>query len=499
VVTEQLHSLQQSFESRIPSRPAYEWIADELSVAIERGDLLPGARLPAERLLAAELGVARGTVRAAYKLLWKRALVEQRAGSGTSVINARSPLASSLGSELASALDADSVLADYRARASSSGTRVKEDINLLSVHSPSDEELVRELHRYASEVTTESALVKSHGYFPLGLVDLRERLAEMYSDRGLPTTADQILITNGAQQAISLLAFSLVERGQTVVTEDPTLPGAIDVFRTCGAAIRTVAVSDDGADLDALAWLMRHEAIRLVYLIPSFHCPTGALMPEDARERLARLSRETAIPIVEDDTLAELSLGPPAPFPIAAWRDDAPILTIGSMSKLYWAGLRIGWLRGPRNLIAHLGRLKTVTDLGTSVVSQAIACRLIDDIDLVRARRHAQIRERVELLATLLGRSLPDWSWKKPRGGLSLWARLPTAASASMLEEIARDEGLLISSGRVTSPVGGFDDHLRIPFGKDAPVLVEGVERLARAWRRYAGTLTTTAPAGAQR
>src|SRR5262249_54213683 len=155
------------------------------------------------------------TVRAAYKLLWKRALVEQRPGSGTSVINARSPLASSLASELASALDADSVLADYRSRGSKSNTRAREDINLLSVHSPSDDELVRQLHRYASEVTHESELVRTHGYFPLGLVDLRERLAEIYSNRGLPTSSDQILITNGAQQAISLLAFSMVARGDT--------------------------------------------------------------------------------------------------------------------------------------------------------------------------------------------------------------------------------------------------------------------------------------------
>jgi DNA-binding transcriptional MocR family regulator len=207
------------------------------------------------------------------------------------------------------------------------------EINLLSVHAPRDIELMEEIRLVLAGIDSREHLWHSHGYFPLGISHLRQAIADRLTSRGLQTDADEVRVTNGAQQAISLLGFLFARQAEGVITEDSTLPGAIDVFRTCGAEILTVPVTAEGADVERLAALMRGGLVRLVYLIPTYQCPTGRVMPERARREVARLARDTGIPVIEDDTLAGLQLMEEAPPPIAAWFRDAPVLTIGSMSS----------------------------------------------------------------------------------------------------------------------------------------------------------------------
>jgi DNA-binding transcriptional MocR family regulator len=310
---------------------------------------------------------------------------------------------------------------------------------------------------------------------------LRKEIAAHLGGRGLPTTPDQLLVTAGAQQAIDLLARFLVGEGDAVVLEDPTYLGALDAFTQARARLLAVPVGPAGADVGVLRRIVAQGAPSLVYLVPTFHNPTGTVLPEGARREVARLAEESGVAVVEDECLSDLSFGPAPPPPIAAFAPRAPVFTVGSMSKLFWGGLRVGWVRGPQPLIARLTRLKVAADLSGSPIGQALAARLLPRREEVAGLRRREFRARYEQLARLLHDALPDWSWLRPEGGLTLWVRLPSPAAEELARAAVR-HGVSIVPGPVHSPSGGCSDRIRLPFVLEERALAEGVARLARAW-----------------
>ena len=447
-----------------------------LRTAIEDGALVAGTRLPPERTLAARLGVGRGTVAAAYAALDREGLVERRQGRGTEVARGEGAFEGSRAAELATSLQRNLL---FRSFGETSG----DTVDLLGGSAPPSA-AVRKAIAGALAAVEVDELATDHGYFPLGYPPLRRAVAEHLSERGLPTAEEEVLIAGGGQQAISLVASSLCGPGQLVVLEDPTFPGAIDAFRTVGARILTVPVLGAGADVELLRETLAASDVRAVYLMPSFQNPTGALMPEEARRQLARLIRATGIPLVEDDVHAGLALGRESPPPVAAYARDAPVITLGSLSKLFWGGLRVGWVRASPTAIAQLGRLKAVSDLGTSLLSQAVAVGLLAGVERIAEIRRREVGERFAALTGQLERSLPEWRWNEPAGGLSLWVRLPEG-SAGELAQVARRRGVAIVPGSVMSATGSFDDFVRLPLDHEPVVLEEGVRRLALAWKDY--------------
>jgi DNA-binding transcriptional MocR family regulator len=465
--------------------PLHQRLAAALADATQRGELLPGTRLPPERDLALHLGVARTTVSAAYKQLELRGLVARRQGRGTHVTGAEGAEAGARAAELATSLQRNVLFRRL-------GEEQADAVDLLgSCAAPGA--AVRDVLAAAGAAVNVGELADGHGYLPLGYLPLRRAVAARLTARGLATSEEEILITAGAQQALSLLASYYVTPGATVVVEDPTFPGAIDAFRTAGARILTVPVGQAGADAGLLAATISESQVRAVYLMPTFHNPTGCVVPVQARRELARLCQISGIPFVEDNTLAELALGNEPPLPLSAYARDAPIVSVGSLSKVFWAGLRVGWIRAPRPVIARLGRLKAVTDLGTSLVSQAIAVNLLADADRILDLRRRELAERVALLQDQLGRHLPGWTWRPPDGGLCLWARLPDGSSTE-LAQIAARHGVLIAPGPVMSPTGRFDEHVRLPFDYQLATLEQGIGRLSRAWHAYRGVLDAHGP-----
>lgn len=448
-----------------------------LRAGIEGGELMPGLRLPPERTLAAQVGVGRGTAVAAYEALRDLGLVERRQGSGTVVRPEATGLPSGRAAELATALQRNLLFRGLNA-AGDLGV-----VDLVASCAPAGRAVGDALRDVTAGLDL-GELSAHHGYHPLGHPPLRRAVAAHLTGLGLPTAAEEVLITGGGQQAISVLATCLLEPGAAVVVEDPTFPGAIDAFRTAGARILTVPVHASGVDVDGLAATMSEHPVRAVYLMPTFHNPTGCVVPEPARRRLAALARAHDVPLIEDDTLAELSLGGDPPAPVAVHAGGAPVLTVGSLSKVFWGGVRIGWIRGPRPLIAHLGRVKAVADMGTSIVSQAIAAGLLERADEIRALRRRELGATLDLLSGLLARHLPGWTWRRPEGGVSLWVRLPSG-SASELAALAAGHGVAILPGPVMSARGAFDDHIRLPLARDEAILRDGVDRLAGAWRDY--------------
>jgi DNA-binding transcriptional MocR family regulator len=451
--------------------PMYSRLAHAMRSAIERGELPGGTRLPPERPLAEALEVSRTTVVLAYQRLRELGLVESRQGSGTWVPRRAGALPA------ARRLEAGhdrSFLGESLTRAAAfqhEGT-----IGFMGACLPAASVPLDDAWRAAEADIAE--LASGTGYSPQGWPALRRGIAADFERRGVPTTPDEILVTSGAQQAIDLVTRLLVPRDAAVVLEDPTYLGAIDVFALAGAQLVPVPVGTTGI---ALCQAIEAAAPALVYLVPTYQNPTGGVMPESDRREIARLAEEKGVAVLEDESLSELGFGAEPPPPIARYAPKASVLTIGSMSKLYWGGLRVGWVRAPRPLVERLTRVKVVSDLSGAVLSQALAARLLarrDDV--VRARRQ-ETRRRYRRLAELLREALPDWSWTEPSGGLTLWARLPTP-SAYELARVAPSHGVSIVPGPVHSPSQGHADRVRLPYVLEESLLAEGVARLARAW-----------------
>jgi DNA-binding transcriptional MocR family regulator len=458
--------------------PVYRRLAAAIRAAVERGEIRAGERLPSERVLAARLALSRTTVVSAYEALRRDRSIESRQGSGTRVRGAPSrPPAFLVREDPAGSFRRHPVWRSFME--GPGGT-----IEFLGAHLPAPDLLAREGARIDEKSL--QALARGPGYLPMGLPALRQAIARHLTASGLETGEDQVLVTHGAQQAIGLAGALLVERGEAVVVEDPTYLGSIDIFAGQGARLLTVPVGSDAAWVAKLRETIARGAPRLVYLMPTFQNPTGVVMSEPCRRALARLSRELQLPIVEDNTLADLSLAGRPPAPIAAFDSAAPVLTVGSLSKLFWGGLRIGWIRASEEILLRMTRLKIMADLGGSLIGQLVAVRLLAEAERVRAMRRREMRERLDRLTRLLSRHLPEWTWVEPAGGLSLWVKLPRG-DASTFAQVALRHGVAVVPGALASPGGGCADRLRLPYVLDAAPMREGVERLARAWEAYAG------------
>jgi DNA-binding transcriptional MocR family regulator len=457
--------------------PLYRRLADALAAAIQRGDLAAGTRLPPERQLAQHLLISRSTVVAAYEVLRERDTVERRQGSGTRV-RADSPPAR--GAEPRRGLSR-SLSRNAFFRRITEGQ--DETIDLVGAYLLTDQSLpASALVGLERELAT---LTRGHGYSPQGYPPLRQAIAQHLSRRGLPTVAEQVLVTSGAQQAIFLSACLFVEHGDSVVVENPTYPGALDAFSMAGARLAWVPSGRSGADVQRLPELLTRVSPRLMYLIPTFHNPVGGVVPGPRRRTLARLVSEQQLPTIDDESLAALSLfDDEQPPPIASFAPDAPILTIGSVSKLSWPGLRVGWVRATEDLIARLARVKAVADLGGSLPAQIFATRILEQFEQVRGERRRHLRERYELMSRLMATWLPTWTWDTPQGGLCLWVRLPHGSGAEFAQ-VALRYGVSVVAGPVASADGSFVDYLRLPFGHEPAALEEATRRLAAAWQAY--------------
>ena len=328
------------------------------------------------------------------------------------------------------------------------------------------------------------AMIRDRHYYPLGLETLRRAVARMYSQGGLQTKEDEVLITNGAQAAISLCAALYLQRGDTALVEDPTYFGALDAFRTAGARLTILPVGPGGVRPSVLRERIKNTAPRLVYLTPTFQNPTGSVMPAAARKELGRIAAESGVAVIDDCTLADLALDGAPPPPLAAFAPKAAVITISSLSKVVSPGLRVGWVRAPAWMIEHLARLKSSLDLASPLLTQAIAVRLVEEIDRARRLRRLQLKPRRDLLAALLHEHLPEWKFRLPAGGLFLWVQLPRG-DARELAQVALRHGVIVLPGPHASAVGRYENHLRLPYLAEPGVLRTGVKRLAAAWRDY--------------
>ncbi|WP_306368552.1 PLP-dependent aminotransferase family protein [Nocardiopsis sp. CC223A] len=449
----------------------YRRLADSLRTLIDEGSLAPGERLPSERVLAAALRVSRTTVVSAYDLLRSEGVFDSRQGSGTRVSDRVAPVRSDGW--------AANGVGQFMYR-----NLIQKDTGLISatcMNTPAIPGFVDVVRESLDDL---GALLDEGTYYPQGLPVLRRAIADYYTDRGLPTDADQIVVTTGAHQGIALVSQLYLRKGSPVVVEDPGFAGCLDLMSDRGARFVPVPLDDQGIDINGVRRAVDEHAPHLLYTMPSYHNPTGTMMSVARRRELGELSARTGTPILEDAAYTGIR-HPQEPPPLAAYAPrGAEVISVDSLSKVAWSGLRVGWLRAPVEMAVRLSRRKLLADLAGPQLDQVVAVRLLADYDRIARERSERLSTAMDHMEEMLRRDLPDWRWNRPDGGAALWVELPGIDSRAFTQ-VALCHGLELVPGSLmsASPIGPFDRHFRLPVAFDAAEREEVVWRLARAWR----------------
>ena len=443
------------------SGPAYGGLADAIRLLIVDGRIPVGARLPSERAMADTLRVSRTTVTAAYAQLREDGYLNARRGARSTTAL---PVAPAVRTEPASPT------MSLAAAALSAPAAAVSEAFVDATH---------DVTPYLHEV----------GHELVGVDALRNAIAERYCERGLPTEPDEVLVTTGALHAIGLILTTYVQPGDRVLVEQPTYHGALSAITTAGARPVPVAMTEDGWELDAVQAAVHQLSPSLAYLIPDNQNPTGLTMPARDRKRLAGIIAESRTRTIIDETILDMWLDEPVPEPMAAamtTRRDL-VLTVGSMSKSFWGGLRVGWIRAERATIATIAALRPSIDMGTPVLEQFAAARLLAQRDQLLPERREILRSRRTLLMSLLDRHLPDWEPGSGVGGMSLWVRLPAPMSTALSAAASR-MGLELPAGPRFGVDGTLERFVRVPYALPEDQLSAAIELLARAWHSVNGS-----------
>jgi 2-aminoadipate transaminase len=297
---------------------------------------------------------------------------------------------------------------------------------------------------------------------------LRAAIASRLGARGLPTDADEVLITSGSQQALTLIAAVLLEPGDTVLVEEPSYLAALQCFQMAGARLVPVPCDDEGLDPEALPALVRRERPKLLYTVPTFHNPTGRTLPLERRKALAAAAGRLGLWIVEDDPYGELRYRgePVAPVASLPGAEDRTI-ALSTLSKVLVPGLRIGWLRAPAALRRALTVAKQAADLHTSTIDQAAAAHWLAhcDLDAHVAGLRAAYGPRRDALVDGLADTLPAGSrWTRPDGGMFVWVQLPGGWDADALLTAALERDVAFVPGWPFFPGPADRATLRLSF-----------------------------------
>jgi DNA-binding transcriptional MocR family regulator len=434
--------------------PAYRQLEQALRLLILDGRLPIGTRLPGERILAEALGVSRTTIAASYAELRVQGFLASRHGSGSVTC------------------------LPHRLPSPANDLPATEGIDFSIAAMPAP----KEVHSaYAEALEQLPRHLPGTGYDPAGLPELRAAIAEHYRRRGLPTDPEQILVTQGAQQGLVMALGLLARPGDRVVVDHPTYSKALEAIRNASCTPVPLPLTEKGWDLDQLSSTIGQASPSFAYLIPDFHNPTGHCLDEEGRERLAGLAADRGCHLVVDETMAELWLDSRPPMPVAAYDRAGKVISLGSMGKSCWGGLRIGWVRARRDLVAALGASRAAVDMGSPIVEQLAATILLRDPSAMLDRRRDEVRARRDHLLALVADRLPDWRVRTPSGGLSAWAELPRPV-ATALAAAAYRHGVRLAPGSRFGIDGAFERFVRLPYALPVATLTGVVDRLVKAW-----------------
>lgn len=468
---------------------------------IDSGELAPGERLPATRALAAEVSVNHLTAVRVYRRLAELGYVTAAVGRGTFVrqrvpVAIGAPAGAAEGGRGAQAPDDDWQVGLLAARPVTYADEMLRD----SLHAPLGGEAIalgsgypdpalcpsEELAALAAQITRDRPRAITDYLQVEGLPELRERLAELGRAAGYATSADEILVTTGARQAIDLVARALLEPGDVAVVESPTFAGALASLHSAGARVLPMPVDADGPDIGALERILARHEVKLVVLQEACQNPTGADLSPPRRARLLELARTRGFFVLDDGVYATMRFDGE---PLRRMRAEAPshVIYVDSMSKTIGGGLRLGWIAASGPILARLVQLKIDADIHTAALPQYLAAAYL------QGDRHAELlrtalpvyRERRDALVAALERHLEyDATWTVPQGGNHIWVTLREPVDERGLYVAALRAGTTFLPGGAVTAEKSSRTSMRLSFGLVEPALLdEGVRRLAVALR----------------
>ena len=462
------------------TQPLHTQIADSLREQFERGDLHEGDHLPTTRDLARSLGVSRSTVVRAYEQLSREGWIEGRVGRGT-LVSARTAKA-------ARRPDWDLLLTE-RVRSQSSEyadvLRMLSRTDLVSFAGglPSPEFYPEEAFQQITAEVLHKQGSKLLQWCPVdGYPPLRSWIAER-----LDCAPESVLVLAGSTQGLHLIGQAFVEPGDTVLVEAPTYAGAIRAFRAAGARIVSVPCPSDGIDLERLEATLDRVHAKFLYVVPTYHNPTGSLMPIEKRRDLLTICAGHGLPIVEDDAYAALRFDGPHVPTLHSLDDHGLVIYVSTFSKAVFPGLRVGWLAAPTDLVQRLSGLRNLIDLFTNSLAQATLYEFCKRGLLDAHLQHVRpiYAERRDAMAAALRRYCPSLRFDIPHGGLFIWAQLPRGISSRRLLEEATELGLGFMVGPLFYAEGGGDDSIRLCYACHSPdAIASGIRKLGLALKQ---------------
>ncbi|HSA95087.1 MAG TPA: PLP-dependent aminotransferase family protein, partial [Acidobacteriota bacterium] len=450
--------------------------------------------LPSSRRLAAQLGVDRSTVTQAYAELQAMGWVRSRPGSYT-VVQKRGgtgpdPAAPGREIDWRTHVRPEAEWAGRLFRKHPSEAKVRPDaaqpaIGLAQLDPDPRLFPLGTIHRTFSRILGgEEAELFEYGSYQ-GYPLLRDHLARRMRLHGVAASTDEILVTNGAQQALDLLIRVFGRPGRAVVIEAPTYALIIPLLRLNGVKAVAIPMRAYGMDLDRLERVLRKERAAFVYTMPNFQNPTGITTGHEHRERLLALCRARRVPIVEDGFEEDMKYFGRVDLPIKSMDTGGVVIYVGTFSKALFPGLRVGWIAADRECIIRLTAVKRYTDLTSNHLAQVFMHRFCEDghYDRHLRRLHRAYRRRLDLTLRTMKAAFPSSvTWTEPPGGYTLWVRMPQRMSRAELEAYLEPYGVVVSAGENYFPGGAPSEYFRLCIARtDEAEIREGVARLGRA------------------
>ncbi|MBN1273395.1 MAG: PLP-dependent aminotransferase family protein [Candidatus Aminicenantes bacterium] len=475
------------------SRPFYKQIMDGINMMIDQGALPPGSPLPSSRRLAKTLGVNRFTVTRAYEEMEALGFLQSRPGSYTRVRKKREgiPVSSRVRSliswEKISSPEARNIYKTFL-RFSPENPPLPLDQDVINISQLNLDPRLYPLNNFRkcvlSVLRQPENNILDYGCQQGNLL-LRRAIAQRLQTHGINTSEDEILITNGAQQALDLVARLLSGQGTKIAVESPTYSIALPLFSFSGARLINIPFTDKGMDLGRLKHVLQREKVGFVYTIPNFHNPTGITTSPRHREDLYAVCAEYYAPLVEDGFEEDMKYFGKVPLPIKSIDSAGLVLYLGTFSKALFPGLRIGWIAADRECIGRLTAIKRFSDLSSSSFTQAVLYKFLEKgyYEKHLRRLHRIFRRRMHLALETMERYFPACiEWTHPAGGYTIWVKMPSALDEKELYTLMSRHKVVVSPGgyyftqKIRSP------YFRLSIAKtDEKEIEEGIKRAGRA------------------
>lgn len=432
--------------------PVYQQIVDYISSKISNGDWIIGQYLPSERMLAEKFMVNRSTISVALDILKGYGIIDGQGRKGTVVAsNTWSLMMSSREANWGSYVKSGFFKENIPTIQEINNMEFQDGIIRLGTGELSPDLYPSEMMKNIFASLSHS--ITSLNYLePLGLLELREILSEKLKSKGIECKASNILITSGSLQALQLISVSILKQGLTIYTEAPSYIKSLQVFQSAGMKLSGINMDDEGMQYWKIINDRNNTDDGVLYTIPTFHNPTGTVMPLERRRELLKFCIDNRIPVIEDDAYGDLWFEKEPPKPLKSMDEHGMIIYMGTISKVLAPGLRIGWLVGSEAIINRLGDVKMQTDYGASSVSQWILKEILsnENYDQYLKETQSALKNRRDIMLKALHKYFGDLAvWQIPRGGFYIWLVFKQDISMEKLFQASLKEKILLNPGSI--------------------------------------------------